>query len=444
MSNSHPLYDLALSASWVIPVTSDRETLRDHTVLISDTRIVDIIPTSTFKPELAKEHQILEGHALLPGLINMHGHAAMSLFRGMADDKPLHIWLNEHIWPAEGQWVSADFVKDGTELAIAEMLRSGTTCFSDMYFFPNVVASVAEAAGIRAQLTFPIFDFPTAWGSGPEEYIKKGLQLRDDYKHSELLSFAFGPHAPYTVGDAAFSQIAVLANELDIATQVHLHETQQEVDDAVSATGERPIARLDRLGMLTPRTQCVHMTALNEEDIEIISRNGSHIIHCPISNLKLASGFCPIQELMSKGINVAIGTDGAASNNDLDLLGEIRTAALLAKAVSKDAAAVSAWQALEMATINGAKALGLENDLGSLQSGKLADIIAIDLSELEQQPLYDPVSTLIYTNVTTHVRHSWINGKQVLNNRQPTHLNIEKLRQTARQWREKIGQNNCI
>ena len=432
-------YDLALSASWVIPVNADRTVLNDHTVLISAGRIVDIVPTASFNSSDAAEHHDMKDHVLLPGLINLHGHAAMSLFRGMADDKPLHTWLNEHIWPAEGQWVSADFVRDGTELAIAEMLRSGTTCFSDMYFFPNMAAAAAEAAGMRAQLTFPIFDFPTIWASDPDEYIHKGLQLRDDYKHSELLSFAFGPHAPYTVGDEAFGKVATLANELDAPIQVHLHETQQEVDDAIAASGERPIARLDRLGLLTPRTQCVHMTALNDDDIERIVRSGSHVIHCPVSNLKLASGFCPAQQLIDAGVNVAIGTDGAASNNDLDLFGEVRSAALLAKAVSKNAAAVSAWQALEMATINGAKALGMETEIGSLHNGKRADIIAVDLSALEQQPLYDVVSTLIYTNVTTHIRHSWINGKQVMKDRQPVHLDLDKLREKAQQWQQKIS-----
>jgi 5-methylthioadenosine/S-adenosylhomocysteine deaminase len=439
MPELNAAYDLALSARWVIPVNTARDILLDHTVLIRDARIVDIIPTADFKPQDAREHHNLKDHALLPGLINVHGHAAMSLFRGMADDKPLHTWLTEHIWPAEGQWVSADFVRDGTELAIAEMLRAGTTCFSDMYFFPNMAAAAAESAGMRAQLAFPIFDFPTIWANDPDEYIRKGLQLRDDYKHSDLLSFAFGPHAPYTVGDAAFTHIATLANELDAPIQVHLHETQQEVDDAVSASGERPIARLDRLGLLTPRTQCVHKTTLNDDDIERLVRSGSHVIHCPISNLKLASGFCPVQTLIDAGVNVAIGTDGAASNNDLDLFGEVRSAALLAKAIAQNAAAVSAWQALEMATINGAKALGLDADIGSLENGKLADIIAVDLSALEQQPLYDPVSTLIYTNVTSHIRHSWINGKQVLADRQPVHLDLNKLRDKAQQWQQKIS-----
>ena len=259
--------DTLIFARWIIPIAPSSAALANYAIAISDGKISAILPAAEAQSITATETLQLKHHAVMPGLINAHGHAAMTLFRGMADDKALHTWLNDHIWPAEGQWVNADFARDGSELAIAEMLRSGTTTFSDMYFFPEATAEVVRKAGIRAQLSFPIFDFPCAWGSGPDDYLRKGLALLDEHKHSELINIAFGPHAPYTVGDDAMQRIVTLAAELDAPIQIHLHETQQEVDDAVTQTGKRPIARLAELGLLGPKTQCVHLTALNDEDI---------------------------------------------------------------------------------------------------------------------------------------------------------------------------------
>ena len=308
-----------------------------------------------------------------------------------------------------------------------------------MYFFPEAAAEAALEAGIRAQLSFPILDFPSAWARDASDYIHKGLSQRDKWQHHDLINFVFGPHAPYTVSDEPLSRIATLAAELDLGIQIHCHETAQEVSDAIAKDGERPIARLNRLGLLTPNTQLVHMTCLNAEDIETVKLSGAHVVHCPESNLKLASGFCPVQALLDMGINVALGTDGAASNNDLDMFSEMRSAALLAKAVSNNAAAVNDWQALEMATLSGAKALGLESQIGSLETGKQADVIAIDFSQIEQQPIYQPISQLVYTNIASNVSHSWVAGKQVLDNRQPTALNLQALQQKAASWRDKIN-----
>lgn len=413
--------------------------LEQHALVISAGRITALLPAAQAAKISADQVFHLDDHALLPGLVNAHGHAAMSLLRGYADDFPLQSWLNEHIWPAEGKWVGEEFVRDGTRLAIAEMLRSGTTCFADMYFFPNVVAQTAHELGMRAQIYFPVFDFPTAWGQSADDYIHKGLQLRDDFKHSELVSIGFGPHAPYTVSDTPLNRIAVLAAELDSAIQIHVHETQHEVDEAIERYGDRPLARLQRLGLLGPRTTCVHATALNADDIELLARNNCHVVHCPESNLKLASGFCPVQQLLDANINVALGSDGAASNNDLDLFAELRTAALLAKAVAHNAAALPAQAALEMATLNGAKALGLDEHIGSLEIGKFADVIAIDMSDIESQPLFNPQSQLVYTNSGSRVSHSWIGGKLMLENRQPTTINLQDLSATTLAWQDKIG-----
>ncbi len=432
--------DTLISARWIIPVRPAKTTLENHAIAIHNGNIVDILPQTEALNRYEATHGIdLPQHVLTPGLINAHGHAAMTLFRGMADDTPLQTWLEQHIWPAEGQWVSEEFVHDGTQLAIAEMLRSGTTTFSDMYFFPNIVAKAASDAGIRAQIAFPVFDFPTIWAQEPDDYIRKGLNVRDDFKHSDLVNLVFGPHAPYTVNDEALQKVAMLAAELDTNIHIHVHETAQEVEDAVKQSGMRPLARLQELGLLTPRTQLVHMTTLTDTDIEQVALSGSHVVHCPQSNLKLASGLCPVQKLMNAGINVALGSDGAASNNCLDMFAELRTAALLAKVAATDASAFNDWQALEAATLNGAKAMAIDGKVGSLEIGKQADIIAIDFSAIEQQPVYHPISQLVYTPCGHHVSHSWVKGQPVLADREPVNLDLKEIAAKSQSWRDRIN-----
>lgn len=433
--------DLLIKARWILPVTEGFPVLEEHCLAISNGEISAIAPNSEAHRIRANDTLELDQQLLMPGLINAHGHAAMSLLRGMADDQPLETWLNEHIWPAEGRWVSDSFVRDGAKLAMAEMLRSGTTCFSDMYFFPESVAEQVHRSGMRAQLSFPLFDFPCAWGSGPEDYFRKGLALRDSYKHHELIQIAFGPHAPYTLSDAPLQKVAMLAAELDCNIQIHLHETAREVADSLSQYGKRPIQRLAELGILGPRSQCVHLTNINDEDIALLAQHNCHGVHCPESNLKLASGFSPVEKMRQAGINIALGSDGGASNNDLDLFAELRTAALLGKAVAQDASAVPDHYAIEMATINGARALGIDHLVGSLEVGKQADLIAVDMSELEQQPLYHAVSQLVYTNTAPRVRHAWVRGRQLLNNGQLTTLDGQDIIARAQVWLERI-QNN--
>jgi 5-methylthioadenosine/S-adenosylhomocysteine deaminase len=412
--------------------------LEEHSIAIAEGRIVALLPRDKSYEFRAHREYELPGQALMPGLINTHGHAAMSLLRGYADDLPLMPWLEQHIWPAEGAHMSSEFVSDGAELAIAEMLRSGTTTFSDMYFFPDACAATAEKLGIRCQITFPIFDFPTVWARDPDEYISKGLALRDDLKHSELVSVVFGPHAPYTVAEPALAKVATLAAELDAGIHIHLHETAGEVLQAVEQHGERPLDSLHRLGLLGPRTQCVHMTDLGEQDIALLVATGAHVVHCPQSNMKLASGACPVTSLLEKGVNVALGTDGAASNNDLNMFGEMQSAALLAKLSSGDAAALPAPDALAMATINGARAMGLEQDIGSLEVGKQADIIAVDLSQPETQPLYNPISQLVYACNGSQVSHSWVNGELLLEEGKLLRINTMALLKKIDAWQYRI------
>ncbi len=432
--------DLIITPRWIVPIRPANEVLENNSVVIHEGKILAIGATDAMLSQYQPgEHVILSDHALMPGLINAHGHAAMTLFRGMADDLPLMEWLNDHIWPAEGEFVDPDFVRVGVSLAAVEMIKSGTTTFSDQYFFPESAAAVAIDIGLRCQIAFPILDFPSAWASNAEDYIHKGVKLFDEYKHSDLVQIAFGPHAPYTVSDDPLKQVVTLANQLDAPIQIHLHETAFEVMDAVDKTGERPTERLHRLGLLTSNTQCVHMTQIDDKDICILQETGAHVVHCPESNLKLASGFCPVAKLTAAGINVALGTDGAASNNDLDMFGEMQTAAQTAKAVAGDAAAISAFQALEIATINGAKALGQENKIGSLEPGKWADMIAVDLSALELQPVYHVASHLAYAVKAQHVSHSWVAGKVKMTDRRLTGIDCAHISKLVSDWQRKIS-----
>lgn len=432
--------DLLIKARWIIPVVPENRILENCALAVHQGKILAITPsdgaTQRFTP---REIIDLGSHVLIPGLVNAHGHAAMSLLRGYADDQPLQVWLNDYIWPTEKRWMSEEFVRDGTELAIAEMVKTGTTCFSDMYFFPEQAAQASLEASIRCQLAFPIIDFPTAWGQGPDEYLSKGLNLHDTFRSNHLVNVAFGPHAPYTVCDASLQKIAVLAHEMDMPIHIHLHETAQEISDSIQQYGRRPSQRLMDLGLLSPLTQTVHMTQIDDTDVQLLQNSGAHVIHCPESNLKLASGFCPVDRLMKAGINVAIGTDGAASNNDLDLFGELKTAALLAKAVAGDASALDAHTALRMATLNGARALGLDDCIGSLEPGKSADITAVDLGELVMQPVYNPASQLIYTRSGNAVSHVWVEGKCLLKNRELQTLNEREILGKAKWWQKQIA-----
>ncbi|WP_394233799.1 TRZ/ATZ family hydrolase [Pseudomonas anguilliseptica] len=431
--------DLLLLPTWLVPVEPAGVVLLEHGLGIRDGHIALIAPRTEALKHAALQVLELPGRLLTPGLVNAHGHAAMTLFRGLADDLPLMTWLEKHIWPAEAKWVDEQFVQDGTELAIAEQLKGGITCFSDMYFFPETASQRVHSSGIRAQITIPVLDFPIPGARDADESLRKGLALFDDLKHHPRLSVAFGPHAPYTVSDDKLENIRMLAEELDAGIHMHVHETAFEVQQSLEQRSERPLARLARLDLLGPRFQAVHMTQISDEDLALLVESNSSVIHCPESNLKLASGFCPVEKLWQAGVNVAIGTDGAASNNDLDLLGETRTAALLAKAVAGSATALDAHRSLRMATLNGARALGLDEQIGSLELGKAADIAVFNLSGLAQQPVYDPVSQLIYAGGRTCVEHLWVGGKQLLDGGQLTRMDEARIIANARAWGAKIA-----
>lgn len=434
--------DTLIHARWIIPVEPARTILPDHALAIDSGRILEILPSATASSRYAafEEHRLAD-HALIPGLINSHTHAAMALFRGLADDLPLMQWLKDYIWPAEQRWVSPAFVADGTRLAIAEMILSGTTCFNDMYFFPDITAQSAVEAGMRVSVGLILIDFPTPWARDAGEYLQKGEAVHDEYKDNPLVRTAFAPHAPYTVSDGPLEHIAMLAEELDIPIHMHVHETATEIRQSMEQFGQRPLARLNGLGLLSPRLLAVHMTQLTPAEIGTVAEHGVHVVHCPESNLKLASGLCPAQALKQRGINLALGTDGPASNNDLDMFGEMRSAALLAKAVANDSAALPAHEVLEMATLGGARALDLERELGSLKPGKQADIVAVNLSDPATQPLYDPISQLVYSATRQQVTDVWVQGRQLLKNRELLTLDTERLLSVAREWQARIKGN---
>jgi 5-methylthioadenosine/S-adenosylhomocysteine deaminase len=431
--------DYLLHPDWIVPVVPHGEVLENHSLALSGDRIAAILPRAESAAVEAGEVVELPGHVVLPGLINSHGHTGMSLLRGYADDLPLMPWLEQYIWPAEKAHTSEQFAADGMELAIAEMMRSGTTTFCDQFLFPDVGATTAQRLGMRCQIAFPIWNVATPWGADTDEYISKGLAVRDQFKHSELVSVVFGPHAPYTVTEEDLARVATLASELDTVIHIHLHETTGEVLQAVEETGERPINTLLRLGLLGPRTQCVHMTDLGDQDIDLLAASGAHVVHCPQSNMKLASGACRVSALRAKGVNVALGTDSAASNNDLNMFGEMQAAALLAKLQSGDATALPAADALALATINGARAMGLEDKLGSLEVGKWADVIAVDLGGPETQPVYNPLSQLVYACNGSQVTHSWIAGEPVMWRRELKGIDLAALAVRIGEWRQKIS-----
>jgi 5-methylthioadenosine/S-adenosylhomocysteine deaminase len=401
-----------LNARWVVPVEPAGAILEHHAVAVRDGAIEQVLPAQEAFARFAEYEQVsLPDHVLIPGLVNAHTHAAMALLRGFGDDLPLERWLEERMWPIERRHLSAGFVRDGTALACAEMLRGGITCFNDMYFFPGAVLEAALEAQMRVAVGLIVVDFATPYASDPDDYLRKGLALRDANRELPLACFCLAPHAPYTVADDTLRHVATLAAELDLPVHLHLHETESEIERSLAEHGVRPLERLRRLGLLGPGLIAVHGVHLRSEEIQLLARHGCSVVHCPSSNLKLASGFAPIHSMLKSGINVALGTDGAASNNRLDVLTEMRTAALLAKAVARDAQALPAHAVLRAATLGGARALGLSARIGSIEPGKRADLAAVALRGPELAPCYDPVSHLVYAAGREHVSHVWVDGK---------------------------------
>jgi 5-methylthioadenosine/S-adenosylhomocysteine deaminase len=432
--------DLMIEARWVVPVEPHAVVLENHAVVVQDERIVALLPIADARLAYAPRERVELGeHALIPGLVNSHTHNPMTLLRGLADDLPLMVWLQQHIWPAEAKVMGAEFVRDGVELAVAEMLRGGTTCANENYFFPDVIGATYRKLGFRAVVGLPVIEFPTAWAKSQDEYFERASEVHDSFRGDNLVSTAFAPHAPYTVSDESFERIRVLSDQLDIPVHLHTHETAHEVEDEKAKSGLRPFQRLQKLGLVNDRLIAVHMTQLTDGEIAACAAAGVSVVHCPESNLKLASGFCPAEKLRLAGVNVALGTDGCASNNDLDMFGEMRTAALLAKAVAGDAAAFDAAFALRAATLNGAKAVGLEAKIGSIEVGKQADFTAVRLSELETQPMFHVISQLVYATGRHQVSDVWIAGRRKLAGRELVGMDVAAILERTHAWRERIA-----
>ena len=433
--------DTLIAPRWCVPVEPANVILLDHAIVVNDGRIADLLPLADarakYQPSITIDRP---DHLLIPGFVNAHTHAAMSLMRGLSDDLPLEAWLRDGIWPAEKRWVSAEMVRDGTELAITEMIAGGTTCFSDQYFFPEIVAETAVDLHMRAMIGTPIIEFPTAWANDTAEYLSKANDLvHDPYNDHPLISTCFAPHSTYALSDESFLELRVMADQLDIRTQIHLPESAQEVAQALERTGRRPYDRLQDLGLVNASLLAVHAVHLSDSEIEIFADSGVNIAHCPRSNLKLASGIAPIAKYRRTGINVALGTDGAASNNVLDMLSEMRFAALLAKAVDQDASVLSANEALRMATLDGASALGLGTQIGSIEVGKWADIACVDLNRIHSQPVYDPVSQLVYTAGRDQVTDVWIAGRHQLDNGELAHIDTDSVLARSHEWRDRFA-----
>jgi len=443
------IVDLMIETRWLVPVNPSNQVLEHHAVVVHQGVIVDVLSIESAKEKYTgTKTVILNEHLLIPGLINLHTHVGMTLMRGLADDIPLMPWLQNHIWPAEQQIVSEKFVRDSALFGCAEMLAGGVTCFNDMYFYPQATAEAVLQAGMRAQLGLVVLEFPTNYANNADDYIEKGLLIRDAWRGNPFLSASLAPHAPYTVSDMTFEKVITYAEQLSLGIHTHLHETKAEVAESIENFGVRPIKRMANLGLLEPNLTAAHCVQINDEDLDLLSEHRAHVAHCPSSNAKLASGIAPVNHLLNKGINVGLGTDGAASNNRQDMFAEMRIAALLAKARTEDATSIPAAQALEMGTINGARALGLDHQIGSIEVGKFADLTAVRISDVETLPCFDPLSHLIYACGREHVSHVWVAGDlrfERSNQQAGLYANIEpnELKEIALLWQSKLNQHKA-
>lgn len=428
-----------IHAKWIITCEDENKILEHHALVIRNGKIHAIIPSKDAAEKYPSAfHSQYNSHALLPGFINSHTHIAMNVFRGLADDLELMNWLTNYIWPAERKWVSQEMVYDASLLAMAEMIRCGTTCFNDMYFFLQDTAKAADMAGLRAHIGITIIDFPTKWAQNIDEYFSKGIDFYHEFKNHPRITPTLAPQGVYTVTEKNLVRIKELSDQYKLRVNIHAQESLSDIEGSIKLNGKRPLECLYDVGLVTPRLIAVHMTQINERDFEILQEGKPNIVHCPESNMKLASGICPVEKLTSLGINVALGTDGAASNNDLDMISEMRSAAFLAKLSTMNAEAMSAEKALKLATIQGARALGIDHITGSLTPGKSADFIAIDLEQIETQPLYHPISAIVYAAARNQITDVWVAGRQLLKDRKLQTLDEKELLVKAKSWRKKI------
>lgn len=426
-------------AKWLLSGIPNQPALENHSLCIADGKIQAVLPTAHVKENYtAKQVDNYSEHLIMPGLVNAHTHIGMNYFRGLGSDLSLMDWLHNHMLPTEKKWLSHEFVYDVSLFAMAEMIRSGTTCYNDMFYFPSATAEATIKSGIRAGIGLTVIEFPTKWAKTTDEYFSKGLDFYEQYKDNPYITPTLAPHAPYTVSDESFIRIRALSEKLQLKINVHLHETLDEIDQSMKQFGKRPMRRLYDLGLLSPQVIAIHCANLNKEDRDLLAETQPSVVHCPESNMKLASGICPVGQLRDAGVNIALGTDSVASNNDLDMLSEMRSASLLSKISTLNPESLKAHEALELATINGAKAMGLDHTIGSLEVNKAADFIAINMQDIEMLPVFKPEAQVVYSSNRQQVSDVWVNGKQLMKNRQLLTLDEQELKQKAKLFSQKI------
>ena len=429
----------AIQPEWIYTSNQNQDLLDKHTVIINDGLIENIIPSEHFQRETVEYVFELHQSLLTPGLINNHTHAAMSFLKGISDDQQLQDWLEKTIWPAESKFLSSELVFDGAQLSCLEMLSSGITTFNDMYFYPDSTARAALNVGIRANIGLVFMDIKTNYATDFTDYLDKGFFFRDNFRDESLITTSLAPHAPYTVNDDSFLKIRTYADQLGLNIHCHIHETDWEIQDGLKNFGMRPIERLEKLGVLGPDFMGVHCVQMVDSDLSLIEKNQMHVISCPTSNLKLASGALPINDIIKKRIGLSIGSDSSASNNKISILEDLKLFSLLQRLDKKNDTFLSDKDLIDMVTINSANALNLSKQIGSIEVGKRADITAFDLSGYKTEPIYNPLSSLIYSGSSDCVNHVWVDGnlkfsKGMFSNNIDTESILEKIRL----WQKKI------
>lgn len=427
-----------INAGWILPVNPQRQTLKDHTLVLKDNKILEILPSAVANERYALAAKIdYTKKVILPGFVNAHTHTPMVLLRGLGDRLPLKQWLEQCIWPAEQELLNAQFIQDGMELGIAEMLLNGTTCFSEHYLMPEIAANTIKKTGIRALVGIGILE------NSPHGAFN--IETAQDLiaQSTPMVGYAYAPHSPYMVSDASFNAIIDSCRSHPAPIHIHMHESQAEITESFAKFQLSPIQRLHKLGLFEQQVIAVHMAHCSKDDLTILRDNPCAIVTCPDSNLKLASGICNLNSFQELGLTIAVGTDGAASNNDLDILADARNAGLLNKVINQDATLSDAHALLELLTINGAKALGLSSHIGSLEPGKCADFISMDCNQLNNFPRHDLAAQIIFAGNSQQVQDVWVNGQCLVADRQLKNASFSELILKAEYWEQKTKKFNC-
>lgn len=436
------IVDLIIHGGTIVTMDGSRRVIENGSVAVKGGRVVAVGPVAELDHAYtAREVINAAGKAVIPGLINGHTHVPMTLFRGLADDLDLQEWLTKYIFPAEAKNVNEEFVRVGTRLGLAEMIRGGTTTYCDMYYFEDAIADESSKAGVRGVLGETIIDFPVADNKTNAEAMAYVEDFVKKWKGNALIVPAIAPHAPYTVSEEHLKAVRAFSDRTGAPIVIHVSETKREVDDSIKTKGASPVDYLDRIGFLNNRVIAAHVVWPTEEEIGVLKRLGVGVVHNPQSNMKLASGVAPIPEMIRQELRLGLGTDGAASNNDLNMWEEMDTAAKLHKLISNDPKVVTALQALELATISGARALHLEKEIGSIEVGKRADLVIVDLDDLNQTPYFNIYSELVYATKAADVRTVIIEGRVVMRDRRLLTLNEETIKSDARRYRERIAKS---